>query len=208
MQDDRSEKKTLREILCFLPTLVDDIRIAGEKLDVEEKLDNEQYFRRSYIRTFLPMMEGVVYGIKMALFGIAGTPNFRNVDHLNGPDLFILRGLTYDLKRNGEVDEKRKDFVPEDNLKFTIKSFNRVLGANINIGVGTQDWVNFVRTKKIRNGIMHPKHSADLNISDEDWECIRSVSSWFYEIFAEMLLALQDFSKDQKSSGKSFGVST
>lgn len=200
MQGDKSKKQTLQDILCFLPILVDDIKIAGEKLDVKEKLDNEQYFRRSYIRTFLPMIEGVVYGIKMALFGIASTRDFKNIDHLNVPDLLILRGLTFDLKRNGKVHETKKRFEIKSNLKFTVESFNFVLGANINLGVGTQDWANFVRVKEIRDGIMHPKNSADLNISDEDWERIRCVSSWFYKIFAEMLLALQGFSKNQKCS--------
>jgi len=197
MTDDISEKKTLKEILSFLPTLVNDIKKAGEKLEVKEKLDDEQYFRRTYVRTFLPMIEGIVYGIKTALFEIACPPNFKNVNHLNGPDLFILTGLTYELK-NGQVREKQKYFNIEDDLKFTIRSFNSVLKADIILGVGTQDWRNFVKTKKIRNYIMHPKNSAALNISDEDWKSIRSVSSWFYEIFAEILHGLQEFSKNQK----------
>ena len=201
MPDDKSEKKTLKEILSFLPTLVNDIKKADEKLEVKETLDDEQYFRRTYVRTFLPMLEGIVYGTKMALFGITCSPNFKNINKLNDPDVFILRGLTYDLKRNGQVHEIQKYFNIEDDLKFTVKSFNRVLGANINLGVGTSEgWDNFIKTKKIRNSIVHPKNSTDLNISNEDWERIRSASSWFYDIFAEMLLALQDFSKNQKCS--------
>ncbi len=178
-------KKSLQQILELFPALVEDVKTA------EEKLDDQQYSRRVYVRTLFAMIEGVTYAMKLALFVIAR--NFGKPGDINVPELVILKGSTFDLNDKGEVREKEKHFRIKDNLKFTVKSVNRVLGSSINLGVDTQDWANFVKTVKIRNNVTHPKSLADLVISDKDLACIRSVNSWFKEIVAAMMVALKNF---------------
>ncbi len=179
-------KKKLQQILDILPTLVDDVKIA------EEKLDDQQYSRRVYVRTLFAMIEGVIYAMKVALFGIG-----RSSGSLKVPDLVVLKESTFDLSSKGEVQEKAKYFRVSDNLKFTIKSVKRVLGSSIDLGVGTQNWMNFVGAVKIRNAVTHPKNLSDLTISDEDLECIRSVNVWFNQIVAAMMGALANFFKEE-----------
>ena len=178
-------KKNLQEILGILPILVKDVAIS------EEKLDNQDYSRRVYVRTLFAMIDGAAYSMKQAVFAI--TRNLGNPGNLNDSDLVNLKELTFFLDDNGEVREKKKYLRLPDNLKFTIESVNRVLGASIKLGIDTQDWTNFIRSVKIRNNITHPKNLADLVISDKDLECIRSVNSWFNDIAVAMMAALKNF---------------
>lgn len=185
-------KKSLQQILELLPALVEDVKTA------EKKLDNQQYSRRVYVRTLFAMIEGVTYAMKLALFVIAR--NFGNPGKLNVPDLAMLKGSTFYLNDKGEVQEKEKHFRIQDNLKFTVKSVNRVLGSSIDLGIGTQDWTNFFGTVKIRNNVTHPKNLSDITISDEDLERIRSVNSWFNGIVKEMMGALRKWRQCTENS--------
>lgn len=182
-------KKSLKQILELLPDLVKDVKTA------EEKLDNQQYSRRVYVRTLFAMIEGVTYAMKIALFGIA-----QQYRKLKVPDLVVLKGSTFDLNNKGEIQEKRKDFQIPDNLRFTVRSVERVLESRIDLGVGTQDWTNFKKAVKIRNHITHPKNPKDFDISDEDLECIRSVNSWFNSIVEAMMNALTNFFENGPNS--------
>jgi len=178
-------KKSLRQILELLPVLVEDVKTS------EEKLDNQQYSRRVYVRTLFAMIEGVTYAMKLALFIIAR--NFSKPSDITVPELVILKGSIFDLNDKGEVREREKHFRIHNNLKFTVKLVNRVLGSSIDLGVDTQDWTNFVSTAKIRNNVTHPKNLDDIVISDEDLKCIRSVNSWFNDIVGAMMTALKNF---------------
>jgi hypothetical protein len=178
-------KKSLQEILELLPALVEDVKKA------EEKLDNQQYSRRVYVRALFAMIEGTIYAMKIALFGIAHSSS--NSNKLKVPDLVVLKGSSFDLDDKGEVQEKEKYFRISDNLKFTVKLVNRLLLSSIDLGVGTQNWMHFVRTVKIRNKVTHPKNLNDLSISDKDLDCIRSVNSWFNEIIKLMMASLKKF---------------
>jgi hypothetical protein len=178
-------KKSLQEILGILPILIKDVTIS------EEKLDNQDYSRRAYVRALFAMIEGVTYAMKLALFVIARSSG--KTGNLKIPDLVVLKGSTFDLNDKGEVQEKEKHFRISDNLKFTVKSVNRVLGSSIDLGIGTQNWTNFTKSVKIRNNITHPKNLADLVISDKDLECIRSVNSWFNDIVVAMMATLKNF---------------
>lgn len=177
-------KKTLQQILGLLPALVDDVKIAKERLE-------QQYSRRVYVRTLFAMIEGVTYSVKQALFVIAH--NFDGSGRIKVGEMVILKGSSFDLNDKGEVQEKEKYFRIKDNLKFTVNSINHVLGSRIDLGADTKDWSNFVNAVKIRNRITHPKELADLNISDEDLACIDSVNSWFNNIVAAIMVALKHF---------------
>ena len=178
-------KKNLKQILELLPDLVNDVKTA------KEKLDNQQYSRRVYVRTLFAMIEGVTYAMKVALFGIG-----REYCKLEVPDLVVLKGSTFDLDNKGKIQEKPKYFRIPDNLQFTVRSVERVLESRIDLGVGTSDWTNFKKAVKIRNHITHPKNPKDFYISDEDLECIRSVNSWFNNIVEAMIKALTNFFKN------------
>lgn len=175
-------KKTLQQILGLLPTLVEDVNTA------EEKLNGQQYSRRVYVRTLFAMIEGVIYAMKLALFVIG-----REYCKLKVPDLVVLKESTFDLNPKGEIQEKPKHLRTADNLRFTVRTIERVLKSSINLGVGTQDWTNFKKGIKIRNHITHPKKREDFVISDAELRCICSVNSWFNEIVKEMMKALTDY---------------
>ncbi len=182
-------KKNLKQILELLLDLVNDMKTA------EEKMDNQQHSRRVYVRTLFAMIEGVTYAMKVALFGIG-----REYCRLKVPDLVVLKGSTFDLNNKGEIQEKPKHFQIPGNLRFTVRSVERVLESRIDLGVGTQDWTKFKKAVTIRNHITHPKNSRDFDISDEDLECIRSVNSWFNNIVQAMMDALTNFSENGPNS--------
>ena len=186
-------KKSIQQILELLPVLVEDVKIAEDKLDVQ------QYSRRVYVRTLFAMIEGVTYAMKQALFVIAR--NFSISGEITIPDLVILKGSTFDLNDKGEFLEKEKYFRIKDDLKFTVKATNRILGSNIEHGFNTKDWANFVSMVKIRNNVTHPKNLVDISISDNDLKCIRSLNSWFNGIVEAMMIALNtfDWSKRKKT---------
>ena len=144
-------KKNLKQILELLSDLVKDMNTA------EEKLDNQQYSRRVYVRTLFAMIEGVTYAMKLALFGIA-----REYCKLEVPDLVVLKGDTFDLDNKGKIQPKSKYFRIPDNLRFTVRTVEHVLKSSIDLGVGTQDLANFKKAIKIRNNITHPKNIKEF----------------------------------------------
>lgn len=180
-------KKSLKQILVILPTLVKDVGIA------EGKLDNQQYSRRVYVRTLFAAIEGVTYAMKQALFAIG-----RSSQKLEIRELFVLKESAFDLNNKGEIQERPKYFRIPENLQFTVSCIERVLGSYIDIGIGTQDWTNFIRIVKLRNDVTHPKNLSDINISDENLEHIRSVKLWFERIVTEMMEALRKWGQSQK----------
>lgn len=156
--------------------------------NAEEKLDGQQYSRRVYVRTLFAMIEGVIYAMKLALFGIG-----REYGKLKVADLVVLKESAFDLNPKGEIQDKPKRFRTADNLRFTVSTVERVLKSSIDLGVDTQDWENFKKAIKIRNHITHPKKPEDFVISGAKLKCIRSVNSWFNKIVKEMMKALTDY---------------
>ncbi len=182
-------KKSLQQIFELLPTLVNNVKIA------EDNIDDKQYSRRVYIRTLFAMIEGSIYAMKIALFGIG-----RESGSIKVPDLVVLKESSFDLSKNGKVKEKAKFFRIPENLRFTIRTIKHLLGKEIELGVGNQDWENLKKSIKIRNKVTHPKSLKDLNISDEALECIRSVNLWFNQIVSDMMMALKDHFTDEPNN--------
>jgi hypothetical protein len=196
MQSEKSVKttKTFQEILGLLPHLVKDVEKS------ERKLNNQGYSRRVYVRTLFAMIEGVIYAMKQVLFVIARSSS--KISKLKIPDLVVLKESTFYLNDKGEIKEKEKHYRTSENLKFTARMVNKVLGTNINLGIGTQNWLNFRKALKIRNNVTHPKNRNDLEISEEDLQCIHCVNLWFNEIVQVIMVSLKNFdwSKNVKSN--------
>ncbi len=189
-------EKTLQEILDLLPILVDDMKTAEELLDKND----QEYYRRTFVRTLFAMIEGSVHAMKIALFAIGQSSGALNV-----PELVVCKESSFNLNERGKIKERAKRFRISENLRFTVNVIEHLLGAKIDLGVGTQDWNSFKKAIKIRNSVTHPKDSADLIISNADLKCIRSVNLWFNGIVVAMMDALRGYFKQKAITSPNSG---
>jgi hypothetical protein len=55
-------------------------------------------------------------------------------------------------------------------------AFTLALQVNHVIDLGSREWADFEAAVAIRNRLVHPEQPADLNVSQEDFELVQSVS--------------------------------
>ncbi len=147
--------------------------------NILEKEDN-QFTRRAYIRSLFSMIEGAVWVLKQTVL-LAPTSN-GNIKKFTAVEYALLSDKTYELKSNGEPKVQTKYLKLPENFRFTFKILGKYFRINLNIGVGTVAWENFLQIQKVRNRITHPKTPTDFEVSDKEIDITKEVCSWFNEL--------------------------
>lgn len=178
----------LNDLRKPLLLLLDDAHAAEELLE----LSDGQFQRRAYVRSTIAVIEGTIWLLKRTCLG-ASDPNKSR--RLSIAEFAMLSDQTYELKRNGEVRTSTKFLKLADNLRFTIKTCNRLFGCNLDLQVGDAAWDRFLNTVEVRNRITHPKVVADFDIADREIEDCKQVVEWFNVIIHGFFLQILDNAK-------------
>jgi len=154
--------------------------------------NDTQFARRAYIRSIFASFEGIVWLLKQVCLHAPSVSGPRKFDPA---EFALLQDQTYDLKNNGETWTQTKFLRLPDNFRFTFSVFNRLLQAQIDLGVGGAPWDRFLRSLDVRHRITHPKKTAELDISDQEIKLCQEVSSWFNETINKAVQAILEASK-------------
>lgn len=173
--------------------LLDDAHAAETYLDQNDT----QFARRAYIRSIFASLEGIVWLLKQVCLNV---PNVSGPRKFHPAEFALLQDQTYDLKNNGETSTQTNFLRLPDNLRFTFRVFNRLFQAQIDLGVRGAPWDKFLRSLDVRHRITHPKKVDELDISDQEIELYRKVSSWFNETIHKAVQAILEASKRATAS--------
>ena len=165
------------------------IALCNDVIQARELNENkdDDFTRRVYIRSLFTLIEGSTWLIKQALLK-ATCEACRKIElpALDG----LLGDSSSEIDQRGEIVEKKK-FIPiSNNVRFTCNQFNRLTKSNIVLDVQSQAWSYFLDSIKVRNRITHPKETADLAITDDEFKKCKAVESWYNAHMHEFLAVM------------------
>lgn len=167
----------MKKIETLHDLLIGHILIFGDDAgfaEAEMDKNDDAYYRRGFIRALFAMIEGSIFVIKQTTL-VAGFSESK----LSFAEVALLKEETFELDNKGDIRSQAKFLRIADNLRFTAKSASKVFNCELNLGIGTRDWDDFLELIKIRNRITHPKSSDDFEVSKDEAELARKVFYWF-----------------------------
>jgi hypothetical protein len=185
------ENEALRAAIFELADVVDFLKQEVEELHgLGNRNKSEQVWRRSVYRAVFSWIEGVVYQMKQVALRTQGGLHQAKFSRA---EIFFLQEEAYYLKSNGKINTRNNNFVElGKNLRFTYSQLAKGFKLQAEIEVDREDgWKQFMKAKKVRDRLMHPKNVADLIVSDKDMESLLATKKWFDEqiskLFAEIM---------------------
>lgn len=180
---DKEVKKIVDEVFGnyqeFSKALSADILDARDLLRTDEK---NQFYRRSYIRTFFSFAEGVLYAKRLII-----NRYIKNNDHsllgsrLSSQEIALLSDDGFDIKKNGDVKvttgKNRQPFL--NYLRFIVRMNEKYFQVDNKIDFDDEGWYSFQSAFKVRNRITHPKNKIHLIITDQEIRYVKKGAKWF-----------------------------
>ena len=166
----------LIDCLCTNDILIDDVLRAAGELDRV----GDGCTRRNYVRGVFAAMEGITYGMKRVVLRIAKEREFK----LDAHDLGRLNET-----KLGAHGESQKFFLPFcDNVKFAFEMFAKIHRFTCRADFRCKGWAALLAAVEIRNRLMHPKSSIELEVGDNDLTEIREAADWYFPTY-KLLMA-------------------
>lgn len=160
--------------------LISDVE-AAKKLDTAQY--PEAFIKRTYIRSFFSMIEGVTYQIKQ----ISLEAN-KEANILNTYEVSLLRELVGQLDAEGKASEKNAKLSLLPNLLFALRSISKVLAVDFEVDKNKKSgWGALEHAVTIRDRITHPKKIDSLLINDEDMLLLGRANAWFRNEIARLI---------------------
>ena len=161
--------------------------LGRDVINANNQLNNDpenQFFRRTIIRTIFADIEGKTSILKQMIYAVY---EFGQIELLP-EELALLKEESYELENNGKIKIKDKFLRLPENIRFTVNLFSRtMLGEDRNIDVSGKEWNDFKLALKVRNCLMHPKSIEDLNVNLDEITSALHASTWFAKQVTELL---------------------
>lgn len=166
---------SFREYTEMLRTLSPDLEHCLDHFGEEDN----QFWRRTYIRALFALAECSVFRMKQVALDIHNLEG----DVFDEAELAFLKeedGSEYSLNQKGEARKlEKKRFIPfENNVKFAFKMFARAFNSNYSLSLGDGGWDALRDALKIRHRLTHPKFISQLDISDQELQGIIKGGFW------------------------------
>ncbi|WP_286694674.1 hypothetical protein [Spongiibacter sp. UBA1325] len=165
--------------------LKETFRILNDDLNEIQNLYIEKpsgALHRALIRAYSAFIEGTLYQLRQVAIHSAGSANAV----FSAEELMLLKELQVSLNKRGEIETKDnyERFLPM--LLFTFKQYVRVHGANFEPDTSVAGWVAMREFVKVRNLLMHPKSSNELEIEKDSSSEINKAVYWFHDTCLSM----------------------
>jgi hypothetical protein len=129
---------------------------------------------RMLIRSMFATIEGIVYGMKQLAFAANRADGPLTLD-----ELLICKEISFGQKGNGEVDGSSMRLKFESNVKFAFAVLAKVFHQSFELNTNCQAWNRLVQSVKVRNRLVHPKRSSDLELTDDELRHAIEAYQWF-----------------------------
>ncbi|HEX8736512.1 MAG TPA: hypothetical protein VF721_14375 [Pyrinomonadaceae bacterium] len=165
------------ELMANLAELREMARILGQDC-VEHRTaiqnNDSQFHRRAFVRSVFAFIEGILYRMKETArhFGEAAAT-------LSIGELVALSQVSFEVNDKGEILSKTVYPKFLNNFKFVFTAYSKSFGSSFNIDYGRSGWLNLTAAVKVRDRLMHPKTTSDLEVTDKEVESTKKVFEWF-----------------------------
>jgi hypothetical protein len=137
--------------------------------------ENQQFWRRTYVRTFMARVEGTANAYKDIAIRIARVMKTS----FTQAELALLNNEHYQINSQGEAYPIKAKVRTEDNIKFAVVMFAKAHGTSFSLATGDAGWRQLVETIRVRDRLTHPRKTADLNVSYEEILHTIDAHAWF-----------------------------
>jgi len=159
----------------LIEILKGDALIALTELQSESE-ENEQFIKRSFVRTTFAAIEGIMNVLKQSILGCY--------------KIGMIELAKKDFERLVETEEsfeslliKPKRIPLKDMMKFIYTTYsNNMKNREMIIDVNSPEWMAFCEGIKIRDRLTHPKTVNDLIVTQEELNALLVASKWFFEL--------------------------
>lgn len=155
-----------------------DVKFADEQL-LKDK-PHEQFWRRTVIRCVCALVEGTLSVLKNVVPETAG---FFQVG-LTENDMEVVTELRMD-KKSGL--RKPAFLRPRKNVKETIKLFAKAHAIQLTLKQDDQKFDDLCSTFELRNKLMHPKNSSDLEVKEDEIKAAVQGWNWLNFVLVNLL---------------------
>jgi len=150
--------------------LIQDVNLVIAELTKSD----EQYLRRSAIRTIGAAIEGIIFHLKKIALSQANT----------FPELYselekaALREETYSINDNGQVHVRPMLLPVKTSIKLIIKMVDKKKKFLHEKSFNNAGWDALIASIEVRNKITHPKNISDLQITKKDVNQALKAFNW------------------------------
>lgn len=144
----------------------------------KQNLEN-QYLRRTMVRTHFAMIEGLLNVLNQAVLDV----------HQGG---FIQLSAQEIEKLTETRTNKKGDLIPDfmpinKKMIFSFAVHSKQLGGfDYLIDTTSDSWHQFEEAVHIRNRLMHPRKLDDMILDNKEISLILQVTSWFLTLFTDL----------------------
>lgn len=153
---------------------------SDKKILTKVKNDVYLFRKRTLIKTVFSNIDGIIYATKQLLL--------EDRDKIDDDDIIRLQEKKYEgpsHNRLKEIPVFSKNFI--ENIKLTFKCYKKYRFPNYNLDNFYTELDKYKIVKEIRNKVTHPKHSSDLNVSDDELEKCRVFDTWFFKEYRRLI---------------------
>jgi hypothetical protein len=145
-----------------------------------EIIEDEQFRRRTLIRTLFAVIEGTIFALKHLLL----EEHRVGILDLSPAEYAVLAEESYRVDQRGKLRGSVRYPSLKGNIKFTFSMYALARGASSEFTKPLAEdsrWQSFCNAIDIRNRLMHPKSADDLIVSDLEWKDVQASREWFFE---------------------------
>lgn len=85
------------------------------------------------------------------------------------------------------LSEKHRFNKLKDNFSFSFKYFTTLFNSPYTVNKQSTEWTTFLRSIKIRDGVIHPKTPMSFQVSGDAAMDIEKTVLWFNQIYKELI---------------------
>jgi len=175
---------------------------------VEADIEN-QVLRRAYVRAGLAMVEGLTDYMKQFAHDFASGIILPLQRHL-GPiihhcpiefltqtithtELALLRDEQARVKSNGTIVTSTGYLDFKTNIKFLISEYCKIFTISHSFDLSTDvGWTSLMNSVDIRNRIMHPKTTENVEITDKEILIVRDGMQWLLNFYGSLISSMSE----------------
>ncbi|HEX8195848.1 MAG TPA: hypothetical protein VF571_06555 [Pyrinomonadaceae bacterium] len=199
-QDLDSEKSVdinlkIDEFIRISSLLLEDTIICagGFEIDINNP-DQRQFWRRSFVRSLFAAIEGLTFQYKQLAKEIA---KYNRVE-FSSSEIALLNDESYVLNNKGEASVQEAKLKTVENMLFSLFMLAKSCKREFAINKGTE-WDAFLKTRKIRDRITHPKKLEHVRITIKEVSTIRTAVIWIVNsVNGQAIEFIRDFQASQK----------
>lgn len=166
------------ELTQPLYAISDDLERAAKELHVHD----DPYSRRNYIRVLFAAIELTLWIQKQTVLIAAADSNKGQLTH---SELALLRGETFDINDQGEIQKRKKRIPMAQNFRFTQRCVEKGFGLSLSKHTTGARWDDFTAAIKLRNRITHPRGHRDFDVTKDEAELALRAGDWFVDFIGD-----------------------